>query len=68
MRVYGCDFQIKSVLLRGEMYVSCYATATTGINITKCIISLLKQTGNSLSADDESEMKTKLQGIKNLSM
>ena len=48
------------------MYVSCYATTTTGINITKCIISLLKQTVNELSEDDQSELKTKLQGIKDL--
>ena len=47
-------------------YVSCYATDTTGINITKCIISLLKQTDNELSKDDKSELKTKLQGIKTL--
>ena len=46
------------------MYVSCYATDTTGININKCIISLLKQTDNGLSKDDKSELKTKLQGIK----
>ena len=43
-----------------------YATATTGININKCIISLPKQTGNSLSKRDKSELKTKLQGIKKL--
>ena len=47
------------------MHGSCYATATTGI-ITKCVISLLKQTGNDLSKDDKSELKTKLQGIKDL--
>ena len=50
------------------MHVSCYATDTTGINITKCIISLLKQTDNDLSKDDESELKTKLQGVKDLKM
>jgi len=48
------------------VYMSCYATATTGINITKCIISLLKQTGNSLSKDSKTELKTKLEGIKGL--
>ena len=49
------------------MYIMpCYATATTGINITKCIISLLKQTDNGLSKDDKSELKTKLEGIKGL--
>ena len=47
------------------MHGSCYATATTGI-ITKCVISLPKQTENELSYDDESELKTKLQGIKDL--
>ena len=50
------------------MYVLCYATATTGINITKCIIALPKQTGNKLSNDDKSELKTKLQGVKDLKM
>ena len=50
------------------MYVLCYATATTGININKCIISLLKQTDNDLSKDDKSELKTKLQGVKDLKM
>ena len=49
------------------MYImSCNATATTGVNMTKCIISLLKQTGNDLSKDDKSELKTKLEGIKGL--
>jgi hypothetical protein len=52
----------------GVKYVSRYVTATTGINIKKCIISLLEQTGNKLSKDDKSELKTKLQGIKDLSM
>ena len=47
------------------MHGSCYAAATTGI-ITKCVISLLKQTDNGLSDDDKSELKTKLQGIKDL--
>ena len=50
------------------MYVLCYATDTTGINITKCIIALPKQTGNNLSKDDKSELKTKLQGIKTLGL
>ena len=69
VRVYGCDFQTKSVLLRGEIcmcHATRYATATTGININKCIISLLKQTDNELSKDARSELKTKLQGIKTL--
>ena len=51
-----------------NMYVLCYATATTGINITKCIIALPKQTGNDLSNYDKSELKTKLQGVKDLKM
>ena len=50
------------------MYVLCYATATTGINTNKCITSLLKQTVNELSKDYKSELKTKLQGIKDLSI
>ena len=49
------------------MHGSCYATATTGI-ITKCVISLLKHTGNDLSRDDKSELKTKLPSIKDLKM
>ena len=48
------------------MYDSSYAAATAGININKSVISLLKQTGNGLSYDAESELRTKLQGIKRL--
>ena len=48
------------------MYVLCYATATTGINITKCVTALPKQTDNSISEDYQSELKTKLQGVKDL--
>ena len=48
------------------MHVSCYADATTGI-ITKHIFSLPEQTDNRLiTKDDKSELKTKLQGIKDL--
>ena len=50
------------------MHGSCYAAATTGINVNKSVISLLKQTDNDLSYDDESELMRKLQGIKNLKM
>ena len=41
------------------MLVLCYAAVTTGI-ISKCIISLPKQTANELSERDKSQLKTKL--------
>ena len=48
------------------MYGSSYATATTGININKCVISLLKHTDNEIPDEDKSELKMTLQGIKDL--